>query len=45
MATVPAGDWREEEWTRDVGLMVVGWLLGTLLAILLLMTVVRGLFV
>jgi len=34
-----------DEWERDVTVMIVGWLLATALAIVLLLTVVRGLFV
>jgi hypothetical protein len=40
MSTVP-----EDEWTRDVAKMLVGWLLGSVLAIVLLMTVVKWAFV
>ncbi|MEF8843023.1 MAG: hypothetical protein V5A62_15595 [Haloarculaceae archaeon] len=35
----------EDEWSRDVGLMIVGWLLASVLAIVLLLTVVRWAFV
>lgn len=34
----------EDDWSRDVLRMVVGWILGTLLAIVLLLTVVRWAF-
>lgn len=34
-----------DPWNRDVAKMVVGWLAGTLLAIVLLLTVVKWLFV
>lgn len=39
MSTVP-----QDEWTRDVSKMIVGWLLGTALAIVLVSTVVKWYF-
>jgi hypothetical protein len=35
----------EEDWTRDVTTMITLWLLATVVAGALLLTVVRGLFV
>lgn len=35
----------ETRWGRDVGLLILGWLLASALAIVLLLTVVRGIFV
>jgi len=32
-----------DDWERDVTLLLVGWLLGTILAVALLLTVVRWL--
>jgi hypothetical protein len=32
-----------DDWERDVTLLLVGWLLGTVLAVALLLTVVRSL--
>lgn len=34
-----------DQWTRDAALMLVGWLLGTVIGIVLLLTVVRWAFV
>lgn len=35
----------ENDWSRDVALMLIGWLAGTVVAIVLLFTLVRWLFV
>lgn len=35
----------DDEWNRDVALMLAGWLLASALAVLLLSTVVRWAFV
>ena len=35
----------EEDWTRDVATMITVWLAATVVAGVLLLTVVRGLFV
>lgn len=35
----------EDAWVRDVSLMMIGWLVGTVLAIVLLLTVIKWVFV
>jgi len=34
----------DDAWTRDVAVLIGGWLVVTVIAIVLLLTVVRGLF-
>jgi predicted anti-sigma-YlaC factor YlaD len=45
VALTPRLPEEEEEWSRDVALMIVGWLLASVLAVVLLLTVVRWAFV
>ena len=40
--TMLEGDAFDSQWGRDVGLVVLGWLLASVLAIVLLLTLVRG---
>jgi hypothetical protein len=35
----------EDEWTRDVATMITVWLIATVIAGVLLLTVVKGLFI
>jgi hypothetical protein len=35
----------EDKWSRDAALMITGWLLATIVAIVLLLTVIRWMFV